>query len=283
MVHKKKLILVSISVVLLIGVIVMIPVYNYNQLYARKLIAAIKDKDITKVEKIVKQKGNINAKPYTVLSEFWLRLTENGNFPPIYYACWSENIEIVKLLVENGADINVFCYKDYYPLATALDYFQSSEERLQITEYFLERGLDVKQIESRKKNFWAIIFRGGIGTGNTAENETIEYQIFLDFIAEGISPKEETVFYDGNFLHTTAKWDNVLITKYLVEELNYNINAIGGDGQTPLIKTVINNSKNMLEYLLSKGADKTIKDDSGKTALDYATESGNADFIALLS
>jgi ankyrin repeat protein len=250
------------------------------------LIAAIWDKDVEKVEKITKQWGNVNSKPYAL--GFLVAMSGVSNRQPIFAACYSGSLDIVRLLVKNGANINVYYSTgdtNYYAFMEVLR--SPSNKRLQIIEYLLKNGLDnIKQIESEDKYFWLRIFYKGNGprTGNTVGNEASEYQIFLDFIAQGVFPKESDRIYDvGNFLHETSYWDNVLITQYLIEELNYNINAIGSDGQTPLILSVINNSKDMLIYLLSKGADKTIRDNDGKTALDYATEMGKADFVALLT
>jgi hypothetical protein len=290
---KKKKVLIILSVIF-IAVAVISPFYYYNQIYARRLIAAIESGDTAKVERIAKQWGNINSRPHIVSFE---NKSKRSNQSPIYSACRSGDLEMVQILVENGANINVFDGKGrypYFPLETALYYFPLNE-RPQIMEYLFENGLDIKQIESRDKSFWFLSFFTwyGNGTGNTAENEAIEYQIFSGFIAQGVEPKESDyvyvivndwqVSYKGNFLHITAEWDNVLITKYLIEELNFNADAVDSDGQTALIRTVIHNSKDMLEYLLSKGADKTIKDDSGKTALDYAIANESTELINLLS
>ena len=283
----KKKMLIILSITLIVVIVAVTPIYYYNQIYARKLIAAIESKDIEEVKRLVQKSGNINSKPY--ITSLPSIMFERWNQPPIFAACRSGDLEMVQILVKNGANINVFNGKGrypYYPLQVALLHFRSSE-RQQVAEYLLENGVDLKQIESRDKSFWSVIFYGGDTTA------TDEYQIFLDFLAQGVYPKESdnvyvaignnVIYYESNFLHLTAKYNNVLIMQYLIKEFGYNINAMDSNGQTALIIAVINNSKDMLEYLLSKDADKTIKDDSGKTALDYAIESGNADFISLLS
>jgi ankyrin repeat protein len=277
---NKKIVLIIIASIILIGVIAMIPIYHFNQGYARELIAAIEDGDIVKVEKIAKQKGNINARP--CIWRFFDDTTLDA--PPLFNACRSGNIKMVKILVENGADINVFWDNNNYPLSVALSNFQSSE-RQEIARYLLDNGLDIKQIENKYKDFWSIVFCPGLGLagGNFSANETVEYKIFLDFIAQGLQPEEDTVFSGGNLLHNASFFGNTLIAKYLIEELYYNIDTKDYKGQTALITAVIKNYQDILEYLLSKGADKTIKDNDGKTALDYAIESGKDDFAALLS
>ena len=49
----------------------------------------------------------------------------------------------------------------------------------------------------------------------------------------------------------------------------YDLNKIDSIGQTPLFKAIANNSIEMLKYLLTKGADITIKDHRGDTVKDY--------------
>ena len=50
-----------------------------------------------------------------------------------------------------------------------------------------------------------------------------------------------------------------------------------------LMISVQNENLYLAEYLLSAGCDTSLKDKYGKTALDYAVESGNKDMIALLA
>ena len=72
-----------------------------------------------------------------------------------------------------------------------------------------------------------------------------------------------------------------LITKYQV-----NVNAVGYQQKTALIRlTAITEAvppREMVEMLLSHGADKTLTDANGKTAYDYAVENGYTELAELL-
>ena len=65
-----------------------------------------------------------------------------------------------------------------------------------------------------------------------------------------------------------------------------DINALSADGKTPLIVysvSKVNDRKaDDLVFLLENGADKTIKDNDGKTAYDYAVSNGNTELAELL-
>lgn len=61
-----------------------------------------------------------------------------------------------------------------------------------------------------------------------------------------------------------------------------DINVTDSTGKTPLIQAVIAGQINTVKYLLSKGASWTIKDNAGKTALDYARDNKKADIEQVL-
>ena len=67
-----------------------------------------------------------------------------------------------------------------------------------------------------------------------------------------------------------------------VAKKNTGINARGSNGRTALIKAVMRNDATAVGSLLSKGADPSLADSSGKTAMTYAMESNNEEIIALL-
>ena len=67
-----------------------------------------------------------------------------------------------------------------------------------------------------------------------------------------------------------------------VAKKNTGINARGSNGRTALIKAVMRNDATAVASLLSKGADPSLADSSGKTAIMYAMESNNEEIIALL-
>ena len=70
---------------------------------------------------------------------------------------------------------------------------------------------------------------------------------------------------------------------YLLENSYCQINSRNKDEETALIVAVQKNEIELVEKLLCFGANASLKDSQGKTALDYATEQDNNDLISILN
>ena len=68
--------------------------------------------------------------------------------------------------------------------------------------------------------------------------------------------------------HAPDAW--MAVMKYLVEELHADINARDNDGYTPLHHAAARGDNEMIQYLVSKGADVTAVARSGQTTADMA-------------
>lgn len=84
-------------------------------------------------------------------------------------------------------------------------------------------------------------------------------------------------------LHLTAKQGHLRILQYLVEN-NASINAQSSEGYTALHHIASSTfNHDCTRYLLEKGIDTSLKDLSGKTALEHAKEINNQVFVDFLS
>ncbi|MFU0825310.1 ankyrin repeat domain-containing protein [Clostridium sp.] len=255
----------------LIFIIIMIPVwilllYEYNYGYAKRLNNAIESNSESMVVKILKFPGNINSIPHIPL------LWDFPNDSPLTKASFEGNINIIKILLDNGASMNTSKYS-WRPLEAALMRYYPN--KLEVVKLLIEHGADVNLknfdgdapilIETEK------VLREKNGIKNKDE-ELINYQVFMLLVEQGADIYVEDVS-GRNVLFNVAFSDNSLIAKYLINNEKFNINKQDVMGWTPLIYAIKYNSYDVAKILIEAGADKDIKDKEGKTAIDYAKES----------
>ena len=75
---------------------------------------------------------------------------------------------------------------------------------------------------------------------------------------------------------------NLDVVKFFTSLQETNIDSQDDKGATPLILAASNNHPKVVEFLLQKGADASIKDNSGKNALDWATSKDYANVVNVL-
>ena len=164
---------------------------------------------------------------------------------PLRAACSEKDFDTIKLLLENGANPNKKVYNKHPILYFATNYHSK------------ERDTDLEQ----------------------------KYLNTIKLMIEH-GAKVNVEYYGQNIIHLLAQWNNYTCIKYLLENYDFDINSASADGSTALMNACLHiypKGNETVELLLSKGADKSIKDIYGKTALDYAIESERFDCIELLT
>ncbi|XP_046571429.1 poly [ADP-ribose] polymerase tankyrase-2-like [Haliotis rubra] len=80
-----------------------------------------------------------------------------------------------------------------------------------------------------------------------------------------------------NALHLACEGGNSGIVEDLLPL--FDINCRGEEGWTPLMAAALHGKKDVVDLLVSKGADLTLKDDCSRNALHLACEGGNSDIV----
>ncbi len=253
---KTALIITAIIVPIILYFVFLLYMAGYYPPYihAKKLIQAIENEDVAKVEKLLEKGVDPNVPEFRP-SLFWV-FVEHSPKRPLSVACRSANLEIVKLLVEHGATAEPQEGTGWCPLWKTISYFQPDD--VEIVRLLLENGADP------------------IDVGESAPGALIAAKMvpraFDETMANG------TVFVEG-YDEETAKGITEIVCMLLGDQ---SINIRNGYDQTLLMISVQKGNLYLAEYLLSAGCDPSLTDYYGKTALDYAVESGNEDMIALL-
>lgn len=103
--------------------------------------------------------------------------------------------------------------------------------------------------------------------------------LLLHADAETIALKDA----DGNSaLHCACIGGNTECVRLLLLSGHFNINEQDVEGLTPLHYAVAFEQADCVRLLLEQGADSTLKDNEGDTAVDYAQEAENDEIIRLL-
>lgn len=97
-------------------------------------------------------------------------------------------------------------------------------------------------------------------------------------LRNGATPDQPRSEAGRTALHVAcAYYGGMQICKALIAS-GADVNAVTQKGETPLMLAATNGKADVVELLLQQGADKQKKDNSGKTALDYARNAEVSDW-----
>jgi ankyrin repeat protein len=86
---------------------------------------------------------------------------------------------------------------------------------------------------------------------------------------------------EGTVLMGACFKGNVELAALLIKH-HADVNSANDLGTTPLMYAILGQKIELINLLLDNGAVKDVKERSGKTALDYAIQSGNKEIIELV-
>ncbi len=222
------------------------------------LINAAKESDIEKIKELIKQDIDINT-------------CDSRGYTAMLWAAQKGNIDIVNLLIKNGANIEAKheASRGYTPLIVA-----AINNHIEVAKMLIEHGAN---INSKNNN------------GNTAlsvANEKGHTEI--------VELLEQTNIYTEKALLEAAKNGNFKTVKLLINKgvninakynngwvSNYNI-AKNNNGMTALMWASNNGHTEIAKMLIDAGADVNAKDNDGDTALMRASEKGHTEVAKLL-
>ena len=250
--------------------------YN-NQFYAQKVIKAIEKEDIAQLEKLMESSlGNLNSKPTLWILEV---LGEENKQTPLQFACSKGNPEIVKMLLENGADPNYTHWDSLRNNGSALNNAASSlsKDRFEVIKLLIKYGADVNYEDYIGNDVLSCLVYAS--SYHTDTIETIEY---LEENGANIYKKYSAS--QNTLLHKACEKDDFSIVKYLIEERKFDANTVDSDGNnslTYLMRSARKQNEKIVLFLLEKGADPYFKNDEGMSAYDYAIQK-HPEYVNLL-
>ena len=169
--------------------------------------------------------------------------------------------EMVKILIEAGADINALSADERTPLMQAVNGILANmnyTDSVKIAAFMVKHGARVS-------------YRNAI-VSYCNDNEPHKASEALDSFIEEI--EEYPRMSEAEFDLMTAVFSNDLpaVKGILCANPDLNINFQTGSGYTPLMFAMQNKDTKILKYLLSHGADPNIRDNRGFTLLLQNTD-----------
>ena len=245
---------------------------------------AVKAGDVEKAAELFNQSDAIGEKELTAA---------------LFTASKKGNLEMVRLLVEEGADVNAFDMNSqktresgWTPLVYA-----AVRDHLDVVKYFVEElGVDVDQPDlagctplmntayfrktDYKKNYEMIEYlisqgadvnavsnNGTTAFMGTAIEERVDVARIL--LQNGAKVNVRTTDYGDTAIYRAVERDRYDFLEFLLS-VGVDINAQDDFGVSPLMKAAGNGSINSVKMLVAKGADINLQDDEGRNALMYA-------------
>ncbi len=256
-------------------------------IHSRALIDAIHQGDLEKAEDILEtHKDAVNTPEY--IPSYLALMFECLPEYPLDYACMTGNADMVELLLNHGAEQvdgrYAACSAYFYTLR------EYHADDLKMVQRLLDAGFD-PYFEGNAPLDSAASFLPQ--DANHEYDETMALQV-TEIVRLLYEAGEREGRHEANttyLLHFAVSRGNVALIEYLLNDVQMDVNKQLDHGETPLMRAVAprwynsvynTNADEVIQTLLAHGADVTIRDHNGKTAYDYALESGAEDLAALI-
>ena len=250
-----------------------------NYIDAKKLVEVIKNEDLYATEEIINKNPEcINTYP-SITSKGWHSAMNWRVCYPLNEACVTGNIDLIELLIKNGADVN--CNDGLTPLS--ITYNSKVDNWYEISQLLLQNGASLDyttEYSGEKSSVLQDIVQvrsGAALPGYKPESEEEVIKAF-NYAIENIN--HNNVNWMRVLQHSVSN-DRIEIVKLLLNQGYCTVNDTSV-GMTALMFAARDSTIEMVQLLLDYGADKSIKSTDGKTAYDYAVQSNNEDIIAIL-
>ena len=275
---KRKIFIIIVVVLILAGGTLTM-FLNSNYYYSKKLISAIREENIIAVQQIIDIKPTcINTYP-SITSKWWHSAMNWRVCYPLNEACGTGNIELIELLIENGADVN--CNDGLTPLSVT--YSSKIDNWYEISQLLLQNGASLDyttEYSGGKSSVLQDIVRVRSGAALPGYKPESKEEVIKAFNYALEKCNHNNVNWMRVLQHSVSN-DRIEIVKLLLEQKYCTVNDTSV-GMTALMFAARDSIPEMVQLLLDYGADKNIKSTDGKTAYDYAVQFNNKDIIALL-
>jgi ankyrin repeat protein len=246
--------------------------------------ALILTHDVDKVNQILTEHPEVINKE---ISKSW----------PIWMACESQSLPLVKAVVEHGADLKIKNKEHQTILWAAVVY-----GNIDIVKYLIDKGADPKALQDDQETLlWAadtkpmgqLLITAGVDpqhknvNGDTALHRACRYSIpdMVELLLDNGLSVEAVGHWNMRPIHcatATLVGDSRPVLNMLAKH-DVDLNSHGAGGHTALHECALTNRYESAEWLLKHHADPTLIDDTKRTPVDVAMISGKTERIKLIN
>lgn len=205
----------------------------------------------TKIDEIELDENNYRTVEVLVRNGAAINYGNKDGWTALHLITREGDVRILELLLEHDLDVGrVTRYG-----RTAL-HVSALHGRLDMTKKLIDIGLDVNKKDS---------------CGNTPLHESVlsENLEIVDVLVQNEADLNCRNKSDFSILHLASCQGNINVIQYIISVLNADINVCTINGFTPLHCAARNKQLNAYEYLLLKGANRTVQDKFGRLPADY--------------
>lgn len=180
-----------------------------------------------------------------------LEKTDNMNYTPLFHAVLWEKSDIVRIIIDRGADINRQSLIGSTPLHEAV-----KTGSVQISGILLRAGADVNSTDYQ---------------GNTPLHEIVYWNslnLAELLISSGADINKKNLVGRSPFYEAVVNGDFEMCS-YLIKQ-GADLEVRDNSGKTPLFETIIGNNTALMELLVSQGSSIQKRDNNGNTPLHAA-------------
>ncbi|XP_046337772.2 ankyrin repeat domain-containing protein 17-like [Haliotis rufescens] len=221
---------------------------------------------------------------------------DKGHGTLLHFACRGGNVEVVKFVLSLGMlSINSRGWKKMTPVMTAAD-----KGHKEVVELLVSKGADVSLLDKGHDTLLHLACKGGnvevvkfvLSLGMLSINSRGWQEMTPVMLAADKGHKEvvELLVSKGadvslldkghdTLLHLACKGGNVEVVKFVLSLGMQSINSRGWQEMTPVMLAADKGHKEVVELLVSKGADVSLLDKGHDTLLHLACKGGNVEVV----
>lgn len=225
--------------------------FEPGQFDRRGVFAAVRNHDVAGLESIL-------------LSGVAAGERDEAGWTPLHFAAFTGREDILRLLIQKGADANAASPLGLTPLHLAAQNNRTNTVRL-----LLDKGARPDARDAY----------GNTPLAEAGRNANLAPLVMLIGAGGDVNVKNA----EGRpLIVDTARHGFARTLKMLVEN-GADVNARDADGRTALIEAAAQDQNQIVKFLIENGADLMARDRSGRTALKAARANGNRKTAALLT